>query len=134
MNKRDAIAIQEWERFLSTARRAGASDDTMVEEEADEQWTDVVVAYKIDAEPSEESPDGPETVVVPAEILHGLLFVTRQVASSDGDLRGLEGAARRIVDEFNEHFLTPVLGPNPYAEGEQEIAELVDQQRGGGRA
>jgi hypothetical protein len=135
MDKKDAIPIREWEEFLAIARRAGASDDTMIEDEVYESDPDIQIGYKIDVEHAgKRSSSGPDSVAVPAEILHGLLFITRQVASSDGDVRGLEAPAQRIIAEFNEHFLTPVLGPNPYAEGERDIAESIDGQRGDGDA
>jgi hypothetical protein len=133
MSRKDNIPLTEWEEFLTAARRAGATADTTVDEEPDPLDPEQMIGYTIDVTPDEDY-EGPASVTVPADILHGLLFITRQVASSDGDVRGLEGAAQGIITEFNEHFLTPALGPNPYAEGEREIAESIDGQRGDGNA
>jgi hypothetical protein len=136
MSRKDNIPLPQWEEFLVAARRAGATADTTVDEEIDPLDPEQMIGYTIDVTPGEDDEDdeGPASVTVPADILHGLLFVTRQVASSEGDVRGLEGSAQRIIAEFNEHFLTPVLGPNPYADGERHIAEFADGQGGDGDA
>jgi hypothetical protein len=130
MSRKDNIPLIDWEEFLVAARRAGATADTTVDEEPDPLDPEQMIGYTIDVTPDADY-EGPDSVTVPADVLHGLLFITRQVASSDGDVRGLEGSAQRIIAEFNEHFLTPALGPNPYAEGERAIAESIDGQGDG---
>jgi hypothetical protein len=50
MDKKDAIPIREWEEFLAIARRAGASDDTMIEDEVHESDPDIQIGFKIDVE------------------------------------------------------------------------------------
>ena len=128
MYRKDNIPLTEWEEFLIAARRAGATTDTTVDEEPDPLDPEQMIGYTIDVTPDEDY-EGPDSVTIPADILHGLLFITRQVASSDGDVRGLEGSAQKILVEFNEHFLAPVLGPNPYAEGERNIADSTTGNR-----
>lgn len=123
MDKRDAIPIREWEQFLAAARRAGASNDTMVEEDVYEPDPDIVLGFKIDAKRDDDRPAGPDRVAVPADILHDLLYVARTVANGDGDVRGLEPVARKAMEEFNEHFMEPVLGPDPWTAAARQIAE-----------
>jgi hypothetical protein len=122
MDKLDAIPIRDWEEFLATARRVGATDTALVEEEvyppdSDARW------FKIDAQPVEGHRARPETIEVRAHVLHDLLYVTRAVARSDGNVCGLESVARKIMEEFNELFLERVLGPDPWAAAARKIAE-----------
>jgi hypothetical protein len=130
MDRKDAIPIVEWEHFLTTARRAGATDDTTIEEETSHLDPETMIGYTIDVERDEES-DGPETVTIPAWLLHDLLFVARDVATSDGDVRGLEVPARRILDRFHDHFLAPVIGPNPWLSDENDKEEEPEEKEKG---
>jgi hypothetical protein len=122
MGKRDSISIREWEEFLATARHAGATDVTMVEDEVYELDPDILIGFKIDLDHDDASA-APKRVAVPTDILHDLLYVARTVADGDGDVRGLEPAAKKALADFNEHFLTPVLGPDPWAAAAREMAE-----------
>jgi hypothetical protein len=122
MDKRDSVSIREWEKFLATARHAGATDDTMVEDEVYEHDPDILIGFKIDVDHDDVSA-APEGVTVPTDILHDLLYVARTVANGDGDVRGLEPVAMKALADFNEHFLTPVLGPDPWCAAAREIAE-----------
>jgi hypothetical protein len=123
MGRQDSIPIKEWEDFLALARRAGASNSTMVEEEAYDRDPDIVVGFKIETGSGEGTPSRPAMVSVPTNILHDLIHVAREVASSDGDVRGLEATARETLDSFYDYFLEPTLGPNPWIAAAKETAE-----------
>jgi hypothetical protein len=122
MDRKDEIPLVEWEEFLATARRAGATDDAAVAEITQNPDSAFVMAYAIDVERDEDF-EGPQIVTIPADILHDLLHVVRYVANSDGDVRGLEEAARNSLDAFNDHFLTPAIGPNPWTDGDEDDSE-----------
>jgi hypothetical protein len=128
MEKQDAVSIREWEEFLSAARRAGATDDTMVVDEVYDHDPDIHIGFKVDLT-NKSAPAAPEHVAVPTSILHDLLYVARTVANDDGDAHGLGPVARGALAEFNEHFLAPVLGPDPWAAAARAIAkEDADKQ------
>lgn len=94
----------------------------MVEDEVYERDPVIHIGFKIDVA-SKDALVTPKSVTIPTDILHDLLYVARTVANSDGDIRGLESTARDALADFNEHFLTPVLGPDPWAAAAREREE-----------
>jgi hypothetical protein len=117
MDRKDAIPLTEWEKFLTTARRAGATNDTTVDEQIDPLDPEQMIGYMIDIERAEGF-EGPTSVTIPAEHLHGLMYIARRVARNEGDARGLEEPAQTILDTLNDHFLEPIIGPVPWAAGD----------------
>jgi hypothetical protein len=81
-----------------------------------------MIGYTIDIERAE-TLEGPASVTIPAEYLHGLMFIARRVARDEGDARGLEEAAQKILDTLNDHFLEPIIGPVPWTAGDQDDGE-----------
>jgi DNA-binding Lrp family transcriptional regulator len=109
----DGTTIGEWARFLAVARAAGASENSVIEEVTAWQDDGILTGYKVatDQEDSEARPG--ELVTIPADILEDLLHVARQVAQSDGDVRGLEGmegSAGHALTSYAEHVMRPVAG------------------------
>jgi hypothetical protein len=119
MDRKDAIPLTEWEKFLTTARRAGATDDTTVDEQADPYDQEQMIGYTIDIDRAGDF-EGPVSVTIPAEHLHGLMFVARRVARNEGDARGLEESAQKILDTLSSYFLEPVIGQAPWLAGDED--------------
>jgi hypothetical protein len=92
MDRKDAIPVREWEEFLAHARRIGASDDAMVTEDYDDDDRQPS-GYLIEVSGTEDA-EAPEVVLLPTDLVHDLLHVVKVVASSGGDVRGLETAAK----------------------------------------
>jgi hypothetical protein len=120
LERDEQLTVRQWEQFLLQARRAGAGDETTVNEHMHE-GTDVVVSYQIKVTDSVAAE--PEHVVVPTWLIHDLLSVVTIVAESDGDVRGLESGAQKARQATYDYLLEPILGENPYtADSESESA------------
>ena len=119
MDRKDEIPLAEWEEFLANARRAGAADDTPVAEDYDEEDPRTPSGFVITVEQAEPRVS-PENVVLPTDLVHDLIHVVTAVASSDGDVRGLEDTAKQALDHVNEYFRKPALGPNPWTSQDGE--------------
>jgi hypothetical protein len=111
MDREDATTIRAWQAFLTAARLAGAAEDAAVEEVTDQQDPSIVTGFRIDTG-QDAAPAGPASVTVPADILADFLTVVRDVAISDGDVRGSEPTAQRGLARFSAYFLEPTLGPD----------------------
>jgi len=113
LEREESMTVRQWEEFLSLARRAGAADGTVVAEVTADHSEDILCSYRV------ERPDGPvsgpEQVVLPTWLVHDLLSVVKEVATSDGDVRGLETGAKTALQHAYDHLLLPVLGENPYS-------------------
>lgn len=112
LEREEQLTVRRWEQFLLQARRAGANDETPIDEHT-HQGADVVVSYQIKVTDSDVSE--PEHVVVPTWLVHDLLSVVTIVAESDGDVRGLESGAQKALQTAYDYLLLPVLGENPYS-------------------
>jgi hypothetical protein len=124
LERNEQLTVRQWEQFLLQARRAGADDETPVNEHMHE-GTDVVVSYQIKV--TESRATAPEHVVVPTWLIHDLLSVVTIVAEGDGDVRGLESGAQKARQATYDYLLEPVLGENPYtSEDESESATSID--------
>jgi hypothetical protein len=110
------MPLGEWLKFLRAAQRAGAADDTAVAEVTAWQDDSVIIGYKVEVSSSSSATSEPADVSLPTWLVHDLLSVVREVAQSDGDVRGLEGGARSALQAAYDHLLMPVLGENPYSE------------------
>jgi hypothetical protein len=104
----ESLTVGDWEAFLRHARRAGAAASTGVREVMAE-GTDVLVGWQVSLEGTDDP--APETVALPVWLVHDLLSVVREVAQSDGDVRGLESAQAALQNAY-DHMLEPVLGEN----------------------
>jgi hypothetical protein len=116
LERDDNLTVRQWEEFLAQARRAGAGDDTSVDEHM-AQGTDVLVGYRVTVEDPDTT--APEHVVLPTWLMHDLLSVVKIVATSDGDVRGLGTGAQKALQSAYDHLLLPVLGENPYADDDE---------------
>jgi hypothetical protein len=113
LEREDKLTIAQWESFLALARQAGAADDTPVEEVMVPRDDEILAGWRVQAAgPAVAAPDS--RVSLPACLVHELLSVVSEVATSDGDVRGLEAGARTAMQRAYDHLLMPVLGDNPY--------------------
>jgi hypothetical protein len=112
LERDEQLTVRQWEQFLLQARRAGAKDETPVDEHLHE-GTDVVVSYQVKV--TDSGVAEPEHVVVPTWLIHDLLSVVTIVAESDGDVRGLESGAQKALQAAYDYLLLPILGENPYS-------------------
>jgi len=128
LDYKDSHTIAEWERFLALARHAGAQDDAQVGIAADPRYgDDALDAYVIETEDDPDATEtAPETVTVPARLVHDLLYVVRTVAQGDGDARGLVEPAKEVLETSTEYLLRPVLGRDPY-----QVPRSDDGEQGG---
>ena len=113
MDRHDGTTIGEWTRFLVVARAAGATEGSVVEEVTAWQDDGILTGYKVAAGEADSEAGPGELVTIPADILEDLLYVARQVARSDGDVRGLEGMegrAGQALNSYAEHVMRPVAG------------------------
>jgi hypothetical protein len=113
MDRHDGTTIGEWTRFLAVARSAGANDASVVEEVTAWQDDSILTGYKIATGQDDLEAVPGELVMIPSGILEDLLYVARQVAQSDGDVRGLEGmegSAGHALTSYAEHVMRPVAG------------------------
>jgi hypothetical protein len=122
MDRKEDAPITEWEEFLAQARRSGASDTTPVLEEFENDDPYRPRGWVIEVEQGDD-PAPPENVILPTDLVHDLIFVATEVANGDGDVRGLEVAARRVLDQLNEHFRSPALGPSPWTSKDDDEDE-----------
>jgi DNA-binding Lrp family transcriptional regulator len=113
MERHDGTTIGEWTRFLAVARAAGATEVSVVEEVAAWQDDGILTGYKVATSEANSEAEAGELVTIPAGILEDLLYVARQVARSDGDVRGLEGmegSAEQALTSYAEHVMRPMAG------------------------
>ena len=114
MDRHDGTTIGEWMRFLTVARAAGATEGSVVEEVMAWQDDSILTGYKVASGEIDCEPGPGELVTIPASVLEDLLYVARQVAGSDGDVRGLEGmdgSAGKALTRYADHIMRPVAGP-----------------------
>ena len=121
LERNERLTVGQWEQFLLQARRAGADDETLVDEHV-HQGTDVVGSYQVTV--TDPDTTEPQHVMVPTWLIHDLLSVVTIVAESDGDVRGLESGAQKALQTAYDYLLLPILGENPYsAASESDPAE-----------
>jgi hypothetical protein len=114
MERENKLTIRQWEEFLLMARRAGAGDDTPVEEVTVPQEEDILTGWRVKAAvPAVADLDCP--VSLPAWLVQDLLRVVTVVAESDGDVSGLETGAQTALEHAHAHLLRPVLGQSVYS-------------------
>ena len=107
------LTVSQWERFLGQARRAGATGESPVAEVMCHGSDDIIHNYRVEVrDPGTAA--APEQVTLPSALVQDLLNVVSEVAKGDGDVRGLVGAAQRVVQDTYDNLLVPVLGVNDY--------------------
>ena len=107
------LTVSQWERFLGQARRAGATGESPVAEVMCHGSDDIIHNYRVEIrDPGTAA--APEQVTLPSALVQDLLNVVSEVAKGDGDVRGLVGAAQRVVQDTYDNLLVPVLGVNDY--------------------
>jgi hypothetical protein len=106
------LTVSQWERFLSQARRAAATDESPVAELMSTGSDDIIHSYRVEIR--DPGAAAPEQVTLPAALVQDMLNLLGEVAKSHGEVPEIVEGAKHVAQAAYDNLLVPVLGLNTY--------------------